>query len=168
MWKIRIICLKPLLGNQIAANVKIKIATVQYPPIPSHPTPTPKKKTCRGLDPRKNILQRQWTWKIIPASWWSPTLCHYEIGMLTKTRHINSSRDHMCKPETETDESFLLNMGTRYRSWESILCACNERVKKLEFIYRSFLHHTTDTCIIQILSSAVPLVSYRTIERDET
>ena len=56
-------------------------------------------------------------------------------------RHINSNSDSMCKPETETDESLLLNMDTRDVSCESMLYACNERFKK----FTVFTSHVTKT-----------------------
>lgn len=83
-------------------------------PIPLHPP----KKSCRGLGPPKNILQRQWTWKIIPASWWSPTLqhilnsppMHYEIG------NANKDKTHQLKqgPHVQTRDRNRRELFVKY------------------------------------------------------
>ena len=52
--RLKNICLKSVPGNQIVANVKIKIVSVEYPP--------PRLENRAGdLTPKKKILQSQWT-----------------------------------------------------------------------------------------------------------
>jgi len=58
------ICLTPVPGNQIVASVKIKIATVEYPP----PKQKQEKKYVQELSPEKNITVEAVEVKKIPAS----------------------------------------------------------------------------------------------------